>query len=768
MMLTMLGAFGLYHWQPRYLQGRTILEATGFGNAVVHAAVDERHFDIDTVQNIPVHDVIVPRRRIDILLDTLASLRHKRSFVPDLRFPVSEHSGRRNAASPFLTAGLAAYPADRLLQLAVAALSPERAEQQQRTMLIDLVRETAIRNGVSPSAMSVEAERPSDSGKGTTTRLMAILSGSVTADMLHEAVSRTVRGKDVTTETEALPGQKTLIKVYFKNALCVELLCIATVPFGEPSSESTHSGGPGKYAAAPPSVDTIAAPEKKAPAPPKVEQIPAKPADTGQKESPPPWNARDTQKRPESPKPLPESKAVPGPPPQPIAKSEPKAPVPPTEPDPKAESKVADAPTQTMEPVPASPPQVIAPPPAPEPLSPAAPEPAAPPEAKPEVLETYLQPLPAAPAPQPEPDSEPAPIDMPLPEQNPDPTALAKVETAPVLQPVAAPTESASLTPPEYQASVSPETTEAPETPMSSQSPLEIPQVSEATDVPAGQPDGGTIAAAQLPPAPPEITTDATAPESTADDTEILLARNVVPVETYPPAPVPETPAGEGETVKAYLGIILDDGGYGGNEMTRVMELDNRLTLAILPDTPFASETVQLAVAHGFEIMVHMPLQAGHGSRNRFPGELTVDMTKEQIQKRTRECLDQFPEAVGVNNHTGGLFTTCPEKMGWFLEVVKAEQMYFVDSVTVGSSCAYDKAVEAGIPAARRNLFLDHSNALSDVRKRFNELVDMAKRYGSAVGIGHFRPNTVTVLAEKLPGLEAQGIELVPLSELVW
>ena len=370
MMLTMLGAFGLYHWQPRYLQGRTILEATGFGNAVVHAAVDERHFDIDTVQNIPVHDVIVPRRRIDILLDTLASLRHKRSFVPDLRFPVSEHSGRRNAASPFLTAGLAAYPADRLLQLAVAALSPERAEQQQRTMLIDLVRETAIRNGVSPSAMSVEAERPSDSGKGTTTRLMAILSGSVTADMLHEAVSRTVRGKDVTTETEALPGQKTLIKVYFKNALCVELLCIATVPFGEPSSESTHSGGPGKYAAAPPSVDTIAAPEKKAPAPPKVEQIPAKPADTGQKESPPPWNARDTQKRPESPKPLPESKAVPGPPPQPIAKSEPKAPVPPTEPDPKAESKVADAPTQTMEPEPASPPQVIAPPPAPEPLSP--------------------------------------------------------------------------------------------------------------------------------------------------------------------------------------------------------------------------------------------------------------------------------------------------------------------------------------------------------------------------------------------------------------
>lgn len=778
----MLGAFGLYHWQPHYLQGRDILEATGFGNAVVHAAVDERGSNIETVQNIPAGDVIVPRHRIDILLDTLASLRRQRSFVPDLRFPVSEHSSGMNATTPFLTAGLAAYPADRLLQLAVAALSPDRAEQQQRTLLIDLVREAAIRNGVSPSAMSVEAERPSDSGIGTTTRLMAILSGSVTADMLHEAVARTVRGKDVITEKEAQSGQKTLIKVYFRNALCVELLCITTVPFGKPLSESTNTVTPGKSAAMPSPVGTIVAPEEEVLVPPQTEPISSKPADTGRRKSPPPWNAKVTQERTESPEPLPEP--VTGPSPQSIAKSEPKTPLPPTEPDPLAESRVADASTRAIEPVPASAPQVIAPAPAPEPVaspvaepvSPPAPETLPPPtpktvvplEAKSEVAETYVQPLPAIPAAEPEPPSEPAPADVPLPEQNPDPAALAKVETAPVLQPVAAPAESASLTPPEYQAPAPPAATEAPETPAPSQLPLETPQVSEALDVPSGQPAGGTAEAVQPPPVSPEMATKATVPESTADDSEILLARNVVPVETYPPAPQPERPAEEGETVKAYLGIVLDDGGYGGNELTRVMELDNRLTLAILPDTPFASETVQLAVAHGFEIMVHMPMQAGHGAKNRFPGELTVDMTKEQIQKRTRECLDQFPEAVGVNNHTGGLFTTYPEKMGWFLEVVKAEQMYFVDSVTVGSSCAYDKAVEAGIPAARRNLFLDHSNTLSDVRKRFNELVDMAKRYGSAVGIGHFRPNTVTVLTEKLPGLEAQGIELVPLSELVW
>ena len=228
------------------------------------------------------------------------------------------------------------------------------------------------------------------------------------------------------------------------------------------------------------------------------------------------------------------------------------------------------------------------------------------------------------------------------------------------------------------------------------------------------------------------------------------------------PALLPE----DGKT--ATLAIILDDGGYGGKDTERILELDNRLTLAILPDTPFARETAEAAAAKGFEIMLHMPMQAGNGRNNHFPGELRVTMSREEIQERTRECIAQFPEAIGVNNHTGGLFTTNAEKMRWFLEVVQEENLYFIDSRTIGGSRAYDVAIEMGIPSASRDLFLDHHNGLADVRKRFRELVALAKARGWAVGIGHFRPNTVRVLTEELPKLEAQGVVLVPASELVW
>ncbi|NLO33149.1 MAG: divergent polysaccharide deacetylase family protein [Candidatus Hydrogenedentes bacterium] len=218
----------------------------------------------------------------------------------------------------------------------------------------------------------------------------------------------------------------------------------------------------------------------------------------------------------------------------------------------------------------------------------------------------------------------------------------------------------------------------------------------------------------------------------------------------------------------AYISIILDDGGYGGTVMHRVMELDPQLSLSILPGTPFARETIDLAMDKGFEIMLHMPMQAGRSNKNRFPGELRLEMSREEIQERTRECIAQFPEALGVNNHTGGLFTTDAEKMSWFLEIVQEEGLFFVDSRTIGSSCAFSKAVEMGIPAAERNIFLDHVNNIGDIRRRFKELMDQAKRTGWAIAIGHFRPNTVTVLSESLPKLAEQGIELVHISEMIW
>ena len=47
------------------------------------------------------------------------------------------------------------------------------------------------------------------------------------------------------------------------------------------------------------------------------------------------------------------------------------------------------------------------------------------------------------------------------------------------------------------------------------------------------------------------------------------------------------------------------------------------------------------------------------------------------------------------------------------------------------------------------------------------KLIARARSQGTAIGIGHPYPATLAVLAEEIPRLAAQGIQLVPVSELV-
>ena len=257
----------------------------------------------------------------------------------------------------------------------------------------------------------------------------------------------------------------------------------------------------------------------------------------------------------------------------------------------------------------------------------------------------------------------------------------------------------------------------------------------------------------------PIIPGDSNAPDNAKETEEELGA----------PQTYGETQAETIEYLKpGKIALILDDGGYGGETTARVLALDNRITLSILPDTPCATSTAKNAIEKGFEIMVHMPMQASALSQiHLFPGELRLDMTKKDIQKRTHECLKQFPDAVGVNNHTGGAFTVDEERTGWFLDVVKQYNIFFVDSRTNWNSCAYHIAKEKNIPCDRRNIFLDNTTDLEEIRAYLKELAKRSRTQGTLIGIGHFRPNTITVLEEELPKLKNINIELVRVSEVV-
>jgi len=231
--------------------------------------------------------------------------------------------------------------------------------------------------------------------------------------------------------------------------------------------------------------------------------------------------------------------------------------------------------------------------------------------------------------------------------------------------------------------------------------------------------------------------------------------------------PEPPGPRSKRDVSNPKVALVLDDGGYGGEVTERVLKLDNRVTLAILPNTPDGAETATRATGLGFEVILHMPMQTASATVKPFPGQLNTDMGREQIAQLTTDALGQIPGITGVNNHTGSMFTANADSMEMFLENIQNKKLYFLDSVTGPDSKAQKVAREMGIPTGRRDVFLDDIAEAGEIRRQWAEMVRIARKTGAAVAIGHFRPLTLDVIEKELPKLEASGITLVPASELM-
>jgi polysaccharide deacetylase 2 family uncharacterized protein YibQ len=119
-----------------------------------------------------------------------------------------------------------------------------------------------------------------------------------------------------------------------------------------------------------------------------------------------------------------------------------------------------------------------------------------------------------------------------------------------------------------------------------------------------------------------------------------------------------------------------------------------------------------------------------------------------------------------VNSHRGSLLTRHPGHMGWLMEeILRAGGLYFVDSYTTHRSVALQVASERGVPAIKRDVFLDSDP--DNVAREFERLKTLARERGLAVAIGHPYPATLDFLERAIPGLVEEGIQLVPLRELI-
>lgn len=213
------------------------------------------------------------------------------------------------------------------------------------------------------------------------------------------------------------------------------------------------------------------------------------------------------------------------------------------------------------------------------------------------------------------------------------------------------------------------------------------------------------------------------------------------------------------------IAIVIDDLGY--SKYTRdIIDMDHNITAAFLPDAPHVTKYMQRAADKGHEIIIHMPMEAGHFDKEE-KSILKVGMSKDEIYERLDAAFEKVPLAIGINNHTGSKYTSDYEALRPVMFYLRAHQKFMLDSRTIASSKVPDAAEDLGVPYLVRHVFIDHFDDDKKIHEALSNVERIARENGFVIAIGHPRQKTVKALRQWLPELESRGYSLIKLSTLL-
>jgi len=230
------------------------------------------------------------------------------------------------------------------------------------------------------------------------------------------------------------------------------------------------------------------------------------------------------------------------------------------------------------------------------------------------------------------------------------------------------------------------------------------------------------------------------------------------------PEPVPALPAPGRSPL---IAIVIDDLGLNRRQTAAVTDLPAPITMAFIPYAEDLSGQTLAAQANGHEIFLHLPMEPIDPDKDPGPNALLASLTPDELRSRLVENLDRFTGYVGVNNHMGSRLTQDSDAMVLVMAELKRRGLLFLDSLTIGTSVAYQTAERLGVPSAKRDIFLDNDPDVAAILVQLHALEAVANRDGSAIAIGHPYGATVAALSQWIPEALARGFRIVPASAII-
>jgi polysaccharide deacetylase 2 family uncharacterized protein YibQ len=218
---------------------------------------------------------------------------------------------------------------------------------------------------------------------------------------------------------------------------------------------------------------------------------------------------------------------------------------------------------------------------------------------------------------------------------------------------------------------------------------------------------------------------------------------------------------------KGQMAIVIDDFGYSREPISAFADIDRPLTFAVLPYRPFSNEAAARGLSSGHQVILHLPMEPLAQAEQSEKLTITVPMKDEEIQVMTQKAIKTIPGLIGVNNHQGSRATADKRVMKVILGELRQNNLFFLDSRTNSQSVGAESARQMGVRTGENQLFIDNTDDVSAIKTMLRTAQDMAIKNGTVTVIGHARMNTALAVSEMISELEAKGITLVFVSQLV-
>ena len=209
--------------------------------------------------------------------------------------------------------------------------------------------------------------------------------------------------------------------------------------------------------------------------------------------------------------------------------------------------------------------------------------------------------------------------------------------------------------------------------------------------------------------------------------------------------------------------MILIDDVSSKAQKDKILNIGYPVNMAFLPPTKLHKDSAKIAQDLPF-YMIHFPMQASNSFKGAEDDTLNINDSYEKIESRVRQLRQWYPNAIYTNNHTGSIFTENEEAVDKLFRALKKYNFIFVDSRTSAKSVIKKYAKKYDMPYIVRNTFIDNERNYKDIQNQLKKAIQIAKKQGYAIAIGHPHSITLQVLKESKDLLK--DVEAVYLNKL--